>query len=82
MYLLNLVEVFNIDLFLGDSNQSIINKFQGNNFRNWNMRFLIEDLTSSEITTLPDFCLEKFNLSDLSNFLVNSLSKLILERND
>jgi hypothetical protein len=45
------------------------------------MRFLIEDLTSQEITTLPNFCSQKFNLFDLSNYLVNSICKLTLEKN-
>jgi hypothetical protein len=77
----NSTDLFNIDLFISDFDQTIIDKFQGNDFINFNMRFLTEDLMSSDIATLPNFCLEKVNLFDLSNFLVNTLCGSVLERN-
>ena len=68
-------DLFDINFFISIDDYNIINKFQGNEFVNFNMNLLLDGLYNVESFINFDNGV-KFNLHDLSDYLINTFVSL------
>jgi hypothetical protein len=70
------VDFFDINLFTTFSDPTIIDKFLGNDFINYNMRFIVDELNS--VNTKVSSAFDRGIIYNLSDYLVNNLCKSVL----
>ena len=74
-------DLFDLNFFITVNDYTIINKFQGNEFVNLNMNFLLDGLINiGSIATLNNEL--QCSLYNLSDYLVNTLCKSVFIEND
>jgi len=74
-------DLFDVNFFITIDDYNIINKFQGNEFVNFNMNLLLDGLYNVDSFINFDNG-AKFSLHDLSDYLINTLCKSVLIENN